>query len=264
MLAKAIARVIQPLAKRSGGELPFATLNCSVDKSSANIFGGDIHTVGKGGGKLTRICGKFHANPAVIVIDEIDKCSPDALKGFYRVFDDGSEWLPLRAWCSSGMGEQLDGDESSNEQVIFLIVARRSASSLSHSSLSSARRCSCGTSRSCDAWASSRGRESTLKRSRQSSASDGGLRSARSVMVICSWSPGHRIPRVGRTEYRLGEVVFTLKVSVRRAERLVMNMSWTTSLLSVSWNCSACGWTHTLDIAAAARAAADRGAGESC
>ncbi|KAA0154432.1 hypothetical protein FNF31_06313 [Cafeteria roenbergensis] len=89
MLAKAIARVIQPLAKRSGGELPFATLNCSVDKSSANIFGGDIHTVGKGGGKLTRICGKFHANPAVIVIDEIDKCSPDALKGFYRVFDDG-------------------------------------------------------------------------------------------------------------------------------------------------------------------------------
>ncbi len=103
MLAKAIARVIQPLAKRSGGELPFATLNCSVDKSSANIFGGDIHTVGKGGGKLTRICGKFHANPAVIVIDEIDKCSPDALKGFYRVFDDGSEWLPLRAWCSSGL-----------------------------------------------------------------------------------------------------------------------------------------------------------------
>lgn len=97
MLAKAIARVIQPLAKRSGGELPFATLNCSVDKSSANIFGGDIHTVGKGGGKLTRICGKFHANPAVIVIDEIDKCSPDALKGFYRVFDDGSELQLLRA-----------------------------------------------------------------------------------------------------------------------------------------------------------------------
>lgn len=89
MLAKAVARVIQPLAKRSGGELPFATLNCSVDRSAANIFGGDVHTVGKGAGKLTSICGKFHGSPAVIVIDEVDKCSADALKGFYRVFDDG-------------------------------------------------------------------------------------------------------------------------------------------------------------------------------
>jgi len=90
-LAKSIARVIQPLAKRTGGELPFATLNCSVDRSAANIFGGDVHTVGKGAGKLTRICSAFHDAPAVILIDEVDKCSPDALKGFYRVFDDGSE-----------------------------------------------------------------------------------------------------------------------------------------------------------------------------
>ena len=89
--------MIQPLAKRTGGELPLATLNCSVDRSSANIFGGEVHTVGKGAGKLTRICGKLHSNPAVILIDEIDKCSPDALKGFYRVFDDGGEATIARA-----------------------------------------------------------------------------------------------------------------------------------------------------------------------
>lgn len=70
-LAKAIARIIQPLGKRTGGILPFETLNCSIDRSSDNIFGGPVSTVGKGAGKLTKICAKFHGEPAVILIDEV-------------------------------------------------------------------------------------------------------------------------------------------------------------------------------------------------